>query len=1332
MAGSLNYVKSNVKEVRADEAFPDTLIAKNDSYDFKAWGDGELPAASGLTKSTDYDGVVFTGRYATYTNADTFYLTEDTDGVFYSSFTDGSIAGEGAGTPNPRGAKIVGNDPLNLKVKAVGGFVKHNGEGGKYQFGRYPAGGIMYNGVWYYSTYLLEWTDRSLDIPNSDWQVLQPFVGFRYSTDKGLSWVDNTNPDNPIFEYAHEKQCVDGASNTFYNEKEILIGAPHFVDFGMNLQNAPTDPITGRKYAYMVAHGADAGSVIAHNSWISGDNIYLIRILMPEGTAAENAVYLNNCENWQYYAGEEAGAPVYKNWSKNNLSEVYANIKPIVHSTGYLGNVSVVYNKVLGKYIMSMSRAMKADQFDTIILESDALDGEYKVVQYLEKFAQVSYFMNIPSKFISSDGKTMWLCYSSNYQGQKANIAGSSYSMCLREIKLVKNDAPQALVYEAESMRLIGDKPNVMENKACSDGLMVGNIYAQDEGVSITNLISSGDTLAFTYAHGGTYVNQATVFVNGVFTGKVRLNPTGNWNKFATALFHGSFNKGDKVDIKLTEDDINQNKLYGAWDESGNYIVDSNYRIFGDIDKITVMTTGDKTINLHGSTQAKMYWGIWDYGEGVAGFRNGNTNEARDTLQTFSVPSSGVYHLTFNYFAGSFPNASTTNRYLNFIVNGKRNLIQMDATSDWSVPLSKSFDVELNEGQNTIILQGEFGPDSCVNADNLQIFDSDSNLVAKLEAEEGTLVNIGIHPGGIVAGFENRCRPTMDLTVNVPASGYYTLLMEYASWEDAGNNGAYRYLDIGANMQGNAKGFSRVRFHRTNDWSHYSTEAVVLYLQSGDNTVSFVGSYGLDSSVNLKSVVVTNEITASTVTLSVEKELIAVGEEIVPVLNTNPIDGIIDNVVFSVTNITGEAVMDASGKITATRKGEVEIKAEVTINSQIVVRTIKVFIGLLHYEAEEAALGGTAYITNVHGGYSGTGFVAGFDQGSGSASVTFTSNVETAGYYNLAIRYSAGPLAGASASVRTIGLYVNNSKTVEELPLTSGWTEWKTEYRYIYLQAGTNSIKISTELNTNDDCINLDYIEVLDVTEKIGVKFVGPSEETLYTEEINVGETATRPADPTVPQGKAFGGWYSDKECTQPFDFDKPLLKHTIVYAKYVDAPNIWDVTLHANGGTSVTKVTDGELLVVSDPQAPEGYEFVGWFIDSSYQYRFNMNTPIEGNMDLYALFKQVEFDKTELNNIIDECDNLNPDDYSEGYEELQEALNNAKAISQKVKATQEEIDQAMIDVLNAKNNLKLKAAPAQNTDAIRNGIIIPTSILAAAAIGFFVVTLILRKKKVA
>ena len=61
----------------------------------------------------------------------------------------------------------------------------------------------------------------------------------------------------------------------------------------------------------------------------------------------------------------------------------------------------------------------------------------------MKDFGEQGYFLNFPSKFISPDGRTLWLCYSTNFSpgwnGVKlaANPPGGRYGLCLHEVKLL-------------------------------------------------------------------------------------------------------------------------------------------------------------------------------------------------------------------------------------------------------------------------------------------------------------------------------------------------------------------------------------------------------------------------------------------------------------------------------------------------------------------------------------------------------------------------------------------------------------------------------------------------------------------------------------------------------------------------------------------------------------------------------------------------------------------------------------------------------------------------------------------------------------------------------
>ncbi len=369
----------------------------------------------------------FTGRYATYEHADTWYPSWASDGNLYSPWTDGGVgkdecssAGKDARTGQ---AKIEGDDPLTLKVTSLGMFP---GDPSPYE-GRYPCGTLVYNGVWYYGTYCL------LDRPgwSMNWPILGPFVGFRMSKDFGKTWEPPvTTPAAPLF----------GEKTTVWGAEPVKMGSPHFVDFGKNMENSPDGK------AYLVGHGATAPDPeprAANLSWITGDEIYLARV-KPSPEA------MNDAGQYEFFAGNGAdGQPV---WSRD-----FCRIRPIFAWNNHCGCVTMTYNAPLKKYLMCITDGWPTiKSMDTYILESDGITGPWKMVSYWKDFGPQSYFVHIPSKFISPDGRTAWLSYSANftygqdYKTYPGNPPGSGYHWCLHEIRFLD---------KAERDRIVKAKP---------------------------------------------------------------------------------------------------------------------------------------------------------------------------------------------------------------------------------------------------------------------------------------------------------------------------------------------------------------------------------------------------------------------------------------------------------------------------------------------------------------------------------------------------------------------------------------------------------------------------------------------------------------------------------------------------------------------------------------------------------------------------------------------------------------------------------------------------------------------------------------------------------
>lgn len=376
-----------------------------------------IPSSSPFEKSDNIAHTQFTGRFANYTKADTWYPSWASDGNLYSPWTDGSIAGEecssGAGEKARTGqAKIEGDDPLNLEIVSLG---THEASSLPYN-GRYPCGSLVYEGVWYYGTYTLNYAEYGLN-----WPILGPFAGFRISHDMGKTWIKSPvscEPGKTLFPAPRE---MNGP---------VKIGAPHFVDFGKNMEYSPDGN------AYLIGHGAtekDLEDRKANLSWITGDQIYLCRVKPSPET-------INNEDAYEYFAGHDKNGAVL--WSEN-----YEDIQPLIDWENNCGCVTMTYNAPLEKYFMVVTDGWPTvENMDTYILESSSITGPWKIVSYWKEFGPQAYFVNIPSKFISEDGLTMWLCYSANFTNgenrnnpeylKSINPPGSAYSISLHEIQL--------------------------------------------------------------------------------------------------------------------------------------------------------------------------------------------------------------------------------------------------------------------------------------------------------------------------------------------------------------------------------------------------------------------------------------------------------------------------------------------------------------------------------------------------------------------------------------------------------------------------------------------------------------------------------------------------------------------------------------------------------------------------------------------------------------------------------------------------------------------------------------------------------------------------------
>lgn len=439
-----------------------------------AWK-SDIPADCPFPRSATLTGVLFTGRHGDYHCGDTIYPTWAGDGNLYTPWTDGKTEGltcdSGGGLKNgfrTGHAVLSGDDPLNLTIKNTS--PPKRALAAPYR-GRYPCGSLVHNGIWYYGTYCLgpyaEFVHAGFKWA---WPNLGPMPGFQISRDLGRTWEPSPlSPEKPLFPEPAE----------FLGP--VKMGAPHFVDFGKNMEHSPdgkayllgmgaevNDPMPrpcikpgppGTAFAvnekcddviHLEMHSEEAatpelkevyqrafqqvdGKPFAHAnlSWISADQAYLARVTPSPET-------INDLNAYEFFAGHDAaGKPL---WTKD-----FAKIKPLLEWNNHMGCVTATWVPGLKKYLMCVTDGWPTvAKMNSYILEADVITGPWRMVAYLKDFGEQAYFLNFPSKFLSPDGKSLWLCYSANFSPGwngvelKFNPPGGRYGLSLHEIRLLE------------------------------------------------------------------------------------------------------------------------------------------------------------------------------------------------------------------------------------------------------------------------------------------------------------------------------------------------------------------------------------------------------------------------------------------------------------------------------------------------------------------------------------------------------------------------------------------------------------------------------------------------------------------------------------------------------------------------------------------------------------------------------------------------------------------------------------------------------------------------------------------------------------------------------
>lgn len=139
-----------------------------------------------------------------------------------------------------------------------------------------------------------------------------------------------------------------------------------------------------------------------------------------------------------------------------------------------------------------------------------------------------------------------------------------------------------------------------------------------------------------------------------------------------------------------------------------------------------------------------------------------------------------------------------------------------------------------------------------------------------------------------------------------------------------------------------------------------------------------------------------------------------------------------------------------------------------------------------------------------------------------------------------------------------------------------------------------------------------------------GGSFVSP-------QRIEENKLANAPNDP-VKKDFVIDGWFTDSSFNNPFNFDTPIAKDTILYAKWRSTLlPVYTVSFNVDGGSYIgaQRVEQGKKALRPSTPIKDGYTFDGWTSDAAGTTSFDFaNTTISADTTVYAQWELIPIHK--------------------------------------------------------------------------------------------------------
>lgn len=120
---------------------------------------------------------------------------------------------------------------------------------------------------------------------------------------------------------------------------------------------------------------------------------------------------------------------------------------------------------------------------------------------------------------------------------------------------------------------------------------------------------------------------------------------------------------------------------------------------------------------------------------------------------------------------------------------------------------------------------------------------------------------------------------------------------------------------------------------------------------------------------------------------------------------------------------------------------------------------------------------------------------------------------------------------------------------------------------------------------------------------------------------LPMGSALPVPEEP-VREGYWFGGWYTDPDLTEEYDFSLPVTKDTTLYLRWIQI-----VTVHFDtwGGTPVPdiQVAWGDTCPLPEDTEREYWDFVGWYSDRDLENPYDFDLAVAYERTVYAKWQR-------------------------------------------------------------------------------------------------------------